>query len=413
MTTSGLNNCFIFITNDSDISQVFNALPEEIKLSPTFFAQYLIESTQNESDVQATCAYEGHSLDPAYVTSSDRLAELVYKAKEFVDNLKQMDVTVNVWLTASNVDLLAAQEVLSILFSNQYTIKLRVSDRILDIPHYVDSETDTYKQVKNYLSSAKITNNNLDILHSPAITNDIFYHGFTTRTGGVSTHPGCRSLNMSNSQDTKIIVDENRRRLASTANFKLDNFVIAKANHGNTVWLADLPEPKGGYDGIITNKCAYTIAAPGADCNIVLFADSKLGVCGTAHAGWKGVLAGIIEEMMRSLTQHFNCQPNNIHVALGPSLAPCCFEIGEDVAKPFETKYGKSIVIHDKCWNKPHLNLQQAIRLELEKWGVPSLNIDDSTCTICTKCHPDKFFSFRSSGKPFGNQIGFIGIKPH
>ena len=119
------------------------------------------------------------------------------------------------------------------------------------------------------------------ILQSSLIPSSLFRHGFSTRFGGVSTYKTLSSLNLyytPKRRDPKINVDENRKRLAQACNFSLDSFHLAKANHGSAVWVVGDPELEN-YDGIVTNKSGVTIAAPGADCMIILFCDPVKKVC--------------------------------------------------------------------------------------------------------------------------------------
>ena len=60
---------------------------------------------------------------------------------------------------------------------------------------------------------------------------------------------------------------------------------------------------------------------------------------------------------------------------------------------------------------KKHLNLQKALRLQLEDIGVSHEHIDDTPSKLCTYCNGDKFYSYRRDGRPFGTHVGFIGLK--
>ena len=85
--------------------------------------------------------------------------------------------------------------------------------------------------------------------------------------------------------------------------------------------------------------------------------------------------AAVIDVMLT----RFECKVRNIVVAIGPSIAPCCCEVGEDVAEKFTTAFGDSVVVRRDGQPKPFIDLRLSIRLQLEKKGVLPKNIDDGT----------------------------------
>jgi len=104
-----------------------------------------------------------------------------------------------------------------------------------------------------------------------------------------------------------------------------------------------------------------------------------LQVCGAAHSGWRGTLEMIDAAVIDVMLTRFECKVKNIVVAIGPSIAPCCFEVGEDVAEKFTTAFGDSVVVRRDGQPKPFIDLRLSIRLQLEKKGVLPKNIDDGT----------------------------------
>ncbi|XP_078088076.1 purine nucleoside phosphorylase LACC1 [Mustelus asterias] len=275
---------------------------------------------------------------------------------------------------------------------------------------------DIWKDIWTFLAKLKGDVGEIVVLKSLLIP-DLFLHGFTTRTGGISYLPGLNSLNLFSSRkrrDPKAVVTENIRRLSASAGFDPKTFYLAKVNHGNTVWTLGNPEPEY-YDGIVTNWKGITIAAPGADCIPLLFADPVQQVCGVAHSGWKGTLAGVAMATVNVMMTEFECSASDILVVMGPCVGPCCFVLPQDTAKEF-MKINTSCV---KGINSPHpsIDLRRATRVLLEHGGILSENIsDDSTSskrgevTLCTVCHPHMFFSYKRDGSNFGTQVGFISV---
>ncbi|MEQ2257293.1 hypothetical protein ILYODFUR_033287 [Ilyodon furcidens] len=116
---------------------------------------------------------------------------------------------------------------------------------------------------------------------------DCFGHGFSTRSGGVSYIPTLSSLNLFSSskrRDPGAVVAENRRRLALHGGFHPLPLRLVKVNHASAVWVLGKPEPES-YDSMVTNQRGVVLAAPGADCMPILFADPIKKVIGAAHAG--------------------------------------------------------------------------------------------------------------------------------
>lgn len=268
------------------------------------------------------------------------------------------------------------------------------------------------QKVKDYLRKLKASDE-VKILRSTLIPDDLFYHGFSTRTGGLSSIPGMKSLNVlytTAKRDPLVLIEENRRRLASKAGFDVETLYIAKAVHGNTVYEIGTDPPDGGYDGVISNKSNVTCAAPGADCVIILFADPIQHVFAAIHSGWKGTVAKIPSVTVRSMHGKFGSKLEDIVVVMGPSICKNCFEFGKDDIQQFED-INPQCVLHKGWDGNPTIDLKLAIRTLLEEEGVLPEHIDDTTTCPCTVENPNQFYSYRRDGRPFGNQIGFIGLR--
>ena len=78
------------------------------------------------------------------------------------------------------------------------------------------------------------------------------------------------------------------------------------------------------------------------------------------------------------MVSRFKCKLKDINVAIGPSIGPCCFEVGENVSEKFAQQFGESIVIRKPGMPRPFVDLQQSIRLQLIKTGIQSKNIDET-----------------------------------
>ncbi|NXX42022.1 LACC1 protein, partial [Tricholaema leucomelas] len=273
-------------------------------------------------------------------------------------------------------------------------------------------------EIQMYLESLPSLNGELTILRSSLIPDDIFLHGFTTRTGGISYIPTLSSCNLFSSskrRDPQVVVKENLRRLAKAAGFNPETFHRVKIDHANAVCIMGKTEPDS-YDGIVTNQKGVTIAAPGADCIPVLFADPVRKACGAAHSGWKGTLLGVSMATVNAMVSEYGCNLKDILVVLGPSVGPCCYKLPHELAKEFHRIDPTCVRLFDST--DPYIDIRRATRILLESGGILPENIQDDSVTdhnesvtFCTACHPDKFYSHFRDGTNFGTQIGFISIK--
>ncbi|NXK86377.1 LACC1 protein, partial [Formicarius rufipectus] len=273
-------------------------------------------------------------------------------------------------------------------------------------------------EIEMHLESLPSLKGELTILRSSLIPDAIFLHGFTTRTGGISYIPTLSSCNLFSSskrRDPQVVVKENLRRLANAAGFNPEAFHRVKVDHANAVCIMGKTEPDS-YDGIVTDQKGVTLAAPGADCIPVLFADPIRKACGAAHSGWKGTLLGVSMATVNAMVSEYGCNVKDILVVLGPSVGPCCYKLPHESAEEFHKIDPKCVRLFDSA--SPYIDIRRATRILLERGGVLPENIQDDSITdqsqnitFCTACHPDKFYSHFRDGTNFGTQIGFISIR--
>jgi YfiH family protein len=244
------------------------------------------------------------------------------------------------------------------------------------------------------------------IYRSALIPTEGFIHGFPERGGGVST--GLRaSLNLGKRWgDDAENVDANRRILAEQVGYDPTQLVATRHVHGSAVWRVG--EPLGAdaeFDGLVCDRPGPVLGAFAADCIPLVFAEPDARVCGAAHAGWRGTVNGVAANVIARMVE-CGARADRIRVALGPSIGPCCFEVGSEVVEEFRAKLGEVPGLVVKGPAKDHIDLRVATRTLLERAGV--VHIDDQP--PCTRCHPDRFFSYRRDGQAGGVHMGFIGL---
>ena len=245
------------------------------------------------------------------------------------------------------------------------------------------------------------------VLRSPLIPDAQFVHGFPERTGGVST--GARaSLNLGRRWgDDAEAVAENRRRLAEHAGYDPASLIATRHVHGTDVWRVGEPLPDDAeFDGLVCDWPGPVLGAFAADCIPLLFADPVSGVCGAAHAGWRGTVAGVAVNVITRMVEA-GARAADIRVALGPSIGPCCFEVGDEVVAEFTAALPDVTGLVVDGPRKQHIDLRRATRTLLERADVGAEHIDDGP--PCTRCETERFFSYRRDGREAGVHMGFIG----
>jgi len=212
---------------------------------------------------------------------------------------------------------------------------------------------------------------------------------FSTREGGVSEGP-YESLNLGRmTGDDVERVDENRRRLCAAVGADAERLALNRQVHSTFVHRAE-PGARGEPgDGLWTDEPGQPILAMTADClPIALARSGGEPAIAVLHAGWRGLLAGIVGVG----TERLGGGP--LQAAVGPAIGPCCYEVGEEVSGPFAAAFGADVVRGRK------LDLWSAAERALNAAGVDDvLRID-----LCTSCDPERFFSHRRTGKPRGVQ---------
>jgi YfiH family protein len=253
-----------------------------------------------------------------------------------------------------------------------------------------------------------VSGDGIRLYRSAILPTEGFVHGFPERTGGVSTGPRS-SLNLGfRWGDDKAAVDENRRLLAAHVGYDPSQLQVTKHVHGTAVWTvgAPLPDP-AEFDGLVCDHPGPVLGAFAADCIPMLFADPVARVCGACHAGWRGTVAGVARNVVGRMVER-GARAADIRVALGPSIGPCCFEVGPEVVAEFRQTLGDlpGLVVAGPV--KDHVDLRVATRAILEAAGVRPEHIDDRP--PCTRCEADRFFSYRRDGVAGGVHMGFIGL---
>lgn len=254
-----------------------------------------------------------------------------------------------------------------------------------------------------------LVKNNLPLLRFSNLSGFTeLFHFVTTREGGVSS--GYYStLNLgANSDDNPDNVLQNRKILCEAINIDQCQLIFPNQTHSATVKIiraellkADEQEKKGVLmetDAVITNIPGACLGIKTADCVPVLLFDSKNKVIAAVHAGWLGTLKGILLKAVQSMISGFNSDPKGIFAAIGPSISPDIYEVGEEVWSRFDKKY--LLPDFNSPDNKCFLDLWKANQDQLTQSGIPDEQIE--IAGLCTYSNPELFFSARRDGPKTG-----------
>jgi YfiH family protein len=213
---------------------------------------------------------------------------------------------------------------------------------------------------------------------------------FTTRIGGVSEGPYA-SLNLGRkSGDEPARADENRRIACAEIGADVEKLALNFQVHSTRVLRAK-PALRGEHaDGLWTDSPGLPILAMSADClpiALVRANDTKPAVA-VLHAGWRGLLAGIVAAGRDALGG------GELEAAIGPAIGPCCYEVGEEVAAPYRERFGDDVV------HEGRLDLWTSAERALRAARVARIHRFDR----CTSCEPETFFSHRRDNGVTGRQ---------
>ena len=252
-------------------------------------------------------------------------------------------------------------------------------------------------------------------------------HGFSLRTRVSRDHPlpGASSFEQSG-EDVKSppIQDAFVTSLAA----KTLVLVRLRQCHSDGVVCLDRfapGDPPAEGDALITRRSGLLMVVQVADCLPVLIVDRAKRIVAAVHAGWRGLLAGVVPKTLEAMQSRYACDPRHCLAVIGPSIGPCCYEVGQDVAVPFEEAFpGRPHLLRscqpsgqalssgtdpsdDPLNTRRLLDLSAACRCQLETAGLPDRSIFSHP--PCTSCHRDAFYSYRAEGGSTGRMLAAIG----
>ncbi len=231
---------------------------------------------------------------------------------------------------------------------------------------------------------------------------------FTTRRGGVSVGPyGSLNLGATVGDDAGA-VRRNREAVARAVGCDHGRVAALTQVHGASVVTAGATGGGGTFtgsldglaeaDALVTREPGVALCAMGADCPVVLMWHEEGAVVAAAHAGWRGIVAGVIGEAISAM----GVPASGVSAAVGPHVGACCYPVDHALRGSMAEAFGDDVVRGDA------VDLGLACRRALERAGVAGTRI--AVESACTSCDAARFFSYRRDGAATGRQAGMICI---
>ena len=232
---------------------------------------------------------------------------------------------------------------------------------------------------------------------------------FTTRREGAGTGPfASLGLGAANGDDPAA-VRANRGAVAQAAGFDASRAVALAQVHGAEVVRVGDAGGGGRFvgsleglaeaDASVTTSPGVALAALGADCPVVLLWSADGMAVAAAHAGWRGLMAGVLDAAVAGL----GVPPGSVRAAVGPRVGPCCYPVEATLRQAMADRFGPQVV------NGDAVDLGLACTAALHGAGVGAHAI--SVVGACTSCDSERFFSYRRDGAATGRQAGIVWIR--
>ena len=223
--------------------------------------------------------------------------------------------------------------------------------------------------------------------------------GTTLRSGGVSSG-SFESLNLgAYVDDDADAVRENRLRFRAFCNLPSEPRWLRQV-HGSQVLVDPAAGAVAEADAVITRKKGVVCVVQAADCLPVIFASTDSAEVAVAHAGWRGLVSGVLEETVCAMS----ADPANLFAWLGPAISQAAFEVGGEVRQQFLAHDAAA----DECFAENERGRWQADLYGLARMRLSGLGVAQvSGGEYCTFSEPERFFSYRRDGA-CGRMASFV-----
>ena len=215
-------------------------------------------------------------------------------------------------------------------------------------------------------------------------------------------------------RDLTLDSDRQWTSVAEAVGVETGDLLLIKQVHESTVAVAShdrsRPWSKPAADIIVSDDSSSAIAVRVADCVPVLLAEETGRVVAAVHAGWRGTARRAVIAGVNAMWERFGVRPQRLIAAIGPSIGPCCYEVGQSTRTAFsEAGHHEDLL---RAWFAPapagkyHLDLWRATRDQLEGAGVPPSRVHSAD--LCTQTHAEIFHSYRAHGEQAGRMAAVV-----
>jgi YfiH family protein len=160
-------------------------------------------------------------------------------------------------------------------------------------------------------------------------------------------------------------------------------------------------------DGLLTDSSGLILTVLHADCAPIFFADGTHRAIGLAHAGWRGVLAGLAGKMVHRMTTEFGSDPAHIQVQIGPMISRDAYDVSGELGVEFTARFGFDVAHITE--GRVQLDLFAALVIDLLQSGIAARHLPARP--PCTASHAE-FSSFRRDGAPARSMVSWFMIRP-
>lgn len=201
------------------------------------------------------------------------------------------------------------------------------------------------------------------------------------------------------------VTDRHTDRATLLAGHAGAGYVEAEQVHGASTAMVDgraAAAMVAGCDALATASPGVALLIRTADCLPLFFADPRRGVVALAHAGWRGLVAGLPARVLAVLRHAYHCAPEDVTVAIGPSIRACCYDVGPEFSRTF----GAFV---REARGRRTCDLTGAAIAQLTRCGVRAERILDTGC--CTACETARWYSLRREGPSTGRLTSMIMLR--
>jgi hypothetical protein len=194
---------------------------------------------------------------------------------------------------------------------------------------------------------------------------------------------------------------DDRRQLAKLLDLSGQQLIIPHQVHSPRVVVARRPGRWPETDGVITDRPDLVPSVQVADCIPLFLVDPENDVTGLIHAGWRGIVAGIVPRMLETL-RSLGCDNKSLRFLLGPSIQQCCFEVGPELKGSFPVEFTRP-----GREDRTFVDLSGIVMAQLLQAGIRQEQV--VRVTDCTHCSGDRYHSYRRDGTAAGRMVAVIG----